>query len=70
MSEQVDTSKLEQWNIAAKYLPGGGVIVTTISEGGQQRDLQYRGGLWLHPDGTRCDYCAVKFWRTKENAEV
>lgn len=54
------------WTRTDKQLPPEGVVVETISEGGQQQPLRLQGRLWFLPDGSMYVYYVPTFWRPLE----
>lgn len=56
----------DNWNQTDNKLPPEGVVVDTISEGGQSQRLKREGRLWFVPDGEMYVYYTPKFWRELE----
>jgi hypothetical protein len=57
---------MKTWKRTIDALPLEGVVVTTISAGGLEQDLQRQGPLWFFPDGSMYVYYQVEFWRERE----
>jgi len=51
------------WSLTKNVLPDEGIVVETISEGGQQVKLKRQGRLWFYPDGSMYVYYTPSMWK-------
>lgn len=54
------------WVRVSERLPDEGVVVDTLSEGGQMQPLSRVGKLWLYHDYEGYVYYTPQFWRPKQ----
>lgn len=54
---------MNRWLDTKYSLPEKGIVVETISPGGEPSTLKLINGLWFVPDGSMYVYYTPKYWR-------